>query len=174
MPAGKDWGDLALTFNRDQFAARFRHPFLYSTQKLLQPERPQQTVKYDVTQLVKTIDPNRPEGEGGPLVFPILKVQQAFPSMITVGRTQNNDIIVDDVQVSKFHAFFRIDGARIQLVDAGSSNGTRLRGDKLAPRAAPAPVRSGDLVAFGPIEFLVLSSADCWNKLVADLDQWGD
>ena len=66
----------------------------------------------------------RRERGGRPLVLPLRKVQSTFPSMITVGRTDNNDLVVPDEQVSKFHAFFRLVGDRVELSDAGSRNGT--------------------------------------------------
>src|SRR5206468_3459576 len=38
------------------------------------------------------------ERGGRPLVLPLRKVQSTFPSMITVGRTENNDLVVSDEQ----------------------------------------------------------------------------
>ena len=103
-------------------------------------------------------------------MYPVSKVQDAFPSMITLGRTHNNDIVIDDVQVSKFHAFFKIDGDRIELHDAGSSNGTQVNGARLEPKGPGRVVRLGDLIVFGPLEFALLSPADCWERLVDVLE----
>ena len=87
------------------------------------------------------------ERGGRPLVLPLRKVQSTFPSMITIGRTENNDLVVSDEQVSKFHAFFRIVGDRVELSDAGSRNGTFVGSQKLAARGAGAPVNRGDRFA---------------------------
>src|SRR5688572_28096960 len=44
-------------------------------------------------------------------VFPLVKKRGApFADMITVGRTANNDVVIDDVTVSRFHAFFKQKG----------------------------------------------------------------
>ena len=73
----------------------------------------------------------------GPVVLPVRKVQSTFPSMITVGRARNNDIVVPDALVSKFHAFFRqLDDGEWGLADAGSANGTKLGEVELAPKGA--------------------------------------
>lgn len=58
----------------------------------------------------------------------------AFGLGITVGRTRNNDIVINDERISRFHAFFQLrDGAWV-VSDAGSKNGTTVEGDRLDPR----------------------------------------
>jgi pSer/pThr/pTyr-binding forkhead associated (FHA) protein len=99
----------------------------------------------------------------------VRKVQDAFPSMITLGRTHNNDIVIDDVQVSKFHAYFKLEGDRIELTDAGSSNGTLVNGTALEPKTT-CVVSPGDLLVFGPLEFVLLQPAECWQRLVDALE----
>jgi hypothetical protein len=66
----------------------------------------------------------------------------AFGMMITMGRAPNNDLVIPDQRVSKFHAYFRQDGSDWSIVDANSRNGTSVDGAKLAPQAA-VPVASG-------------------------------
>jgi hypothetical protein len=90
-------------------------------------------------------------GSGELEIFPLAKKPGApFADMITVGRTANNDVVIKDVTVSRFHAFFRErDGAWI-VCDAGSKNGTSLAGKALEPRkekslGAGAAVRIGDV-----------------------------
>lgn len=57
-----------------------------------------------------------------------------FSDMITVGRTLNNDVVVDIASVSKFHAYFRNEGDGVySLTDAGSMNGTFIEGRRLEP-----------------------------------------
>ena len=170
--APADWGEIALARTRDQFVSLYPHPFLYSTRVLQKPERPQRTEKLVASQLVSSAADDEPEGR--PVVYAVAKVQSAFPSMITVGRTGNNDIIIDDVQVSKLHAFFRQQGASFEISDAGSSNGTRIGRRSLEPKGAPGRVALGDVIAFGAIEFWFLSARETWDKLIAALDQWGD
>jgi hypothetical protein len=105
------------------------------------------------------------ERGGRPLVLPLRKVQSTFPSMITVGRTENNDLVVADEQVSKFHAFFRIVGERVELSDAGSRNGTFVGSRRLEARGASAGVNPRDKFAFGAIEFQLFDARGCWEWL---------
>jgi hypothetical protein len=119
------------------------------------------------------VDLNKPKGapaptsERGarPLVLPVRKVQSTFPSMITVGRTENNDLVVADEQVSKFHAFFRVVGDRVELSDAGSRNGTFVGSRRLEPRGASALVRTRDKFSFGAVEFQLFDARGCWDWL---------
>jgi hypothetical protein len=90
------------------------------------------------------------------LVFPIRSTGRSpYPSMVTVGRTRNNDIVISDVAISKFHAFFKEEDGRVVLQDAGSRNGTRLDGEAVpdAKRGKPVEVKAGARVCFGEIEF---------------------
>lgn len=88
-----------------------------------------------------------------PTVAPICKRPGAnsFSHMITVGRAGNNDIEIKANDVSKFHAFFSVmAGAPITITDAGSSNGTTVRGEPL-PSRGKTHVESGDEVKFGAV-----------------------
>jgi hypothetical protein len=171
MPAPSQWGDVALSQTRDQFIAVYRHPFLYSTQKLQRPERPQRT-EISVTAQIPLSEMGRDLSP--PTVYAISKVQSAFPSMITIGRTANNDVVIDDVQVSRFHAFFRLNGALWELADAGSSNGTLVGRNRLQPKGAAVQVKPGDILRFGGLEFVFMTPSATWDRLVADQDHWGD
>jgi len=98
-------------------------------------------------------------------VLAIRKVQDTFPDMITVGRTNNNDMVVADVSVSRFHAFFQLRDDGVALADAGSRNGTTIDGDKLEPRAPATPVAPGSLISFGSTEFYLLDAGSLWDRL---------
>jgi pSer/pThr/pTyr-binding forkhead associated (FHA) protein len=89
-------------------------------------------------------------------VYPLAKKPGAsFADMITIGRTPNNDVVLRDVTVSRFHAYFRhrVDPQGVEkwlVADAGSRNGSELAGTALEARRerevhSGAPVRIGDL-----------------------------
>ena len=67
----------------------------------------------------------------------------AFGMMVTLGRAPNNDVVIPDQRISKFHAYFRQDADGIwTLADANSSNGTALNGTPLTPQTS-MPLESG-------------------------------
>ncbi|MFP2908310.1 FHA domain-containing protein [Pyxidicoccus sp. 3LFB2] len=93
-------------------------------------------------------------GANESVVFPVLKSRtNAFGRGITVGRTGNNDVVLDDGSVSRFHAWFaRAEGHEgFLLTDAGSKNGSWLGGARLTPRRA-MPVEDGARLRFGQVE----------------------
>src|SRR5262245_20155445 len=119
-----DWGTLALGLDRAQFVDRFPHPFLWGTSGYQRVQRPMKTEKFNspertgLSRLDGPIeDPSKPTG---PLVLAVVKTQSAFASMITVGRTANNDVVIPDTQISRFHAFFKPAYDGLTLEDAGS------------------------------------------------------
>src|SRR5439155_10339301 len=99
------------------------------------------------------------------MILPVKKVQEAFPSMITIGRSPNNDVVIDDRQISKFHAFFKSEGNRLELFDAGSRNGTYVGRAQIKHKAPGAPLKSGDRLRFGLLQFLFVDAATCWERL---------
>jgi pSer/pThr/pTyr-binding forkhead associated (FHA) protein len=96
----------------------------------------------------------------------------AFASMITVGRANNNDISIPANMVSKFHGYFMIGPDRsVSLTDAGSTNGTFHKGRKLEARTECVKLQSGDQVGFGELKTVFLTSAGAWDRfrVMADL-----
>ncbi|MBZ4423055.1 FHA domain-containing protein [Myxococcus sp. RHSTA-1-4] len=88
------------------------------------------------------------------VVFPVVKSRtNAFGRGITVGRTGNNDVVLEDGSVSRFHAWFtREEGQEgLLLTDAGSKNGSWVGGARLTPRRA-VPVEDGARLRFGQVE----------------------
>jgi len=70
---------------------------------------------------------------------------------ITVGRTANNDVQLDDPTISRFHAYFKADPSGLfQVVDVESQNGTFLGGHRLAP-GKPAPLFGPAEIRFGDV-----------------------
>lgn len=106
-----------------------------------------------------------PGAKATQIVVAVRKVQPMFPSMITVGRTPNNDITLPSSQISKFHAYFRSIGGALEVADAGSRNGTWVGVQRLQPKAAPIAVKSGDRIRFGHFEFRLLDAGGCWDQL---------
>ena len=79
-----------------------------------------------------------------------------FSSMVTIGRAQNNDVVVPDKRVSKFHAYFREMDGGWSVTDANSTNGTEVEGLLLQSERSHR-VRSGSSIVFsGVIECVFL------------------
>jgi ABC-type multidrug transport system ATPase subunit/ABC-type multidrug transport system permease subunit len=79
-----------------------------------------------------------------------------FPGeRLTLGRDESNDVVLDDPNVSRFHAeVLRTDG-RIEIRDLGSRNGTRLDGE-LTRRA---PLDTGSEIGIGAYSLIFDGSA---------------
>jgi hypothetical protein len=98
-------------------------------------------------------------------VYPLTKKPGAsFPDRITIGRTPNNDIVVVDHSVSRFHAYVRKDGAGWVVADAGSKNGSWLASSALEPRKE-RKVPSRTVLRFGDVDLTFLLAQDLYGAL---------
>lgn len=79
-------------------------------------------------------NPNGPEQE-----FKLAKAS------ISLGRANTNDIILNDVRISRNHARLECGAQGITLIDLGSSNGTRLNEERIDR----ATLRPGDAISLG-------------------------
>lgn len=92
------------------------------------------TLTLDQDEGLETIEETMPHGRDFALredadleVYPLTKKPGAsFPDRITIGRTPNNDIVINDHSVSRFHAYVRHDAKMWFVADAGSKNGSWL------------------------------------------------
>ncbi len=95
------------------------------------------------------------------LVYPLLRSGRSVGHLITVGRTSNNDVVIPDVSVSRFHAFVKPPGdGHFQIQDANSMNGTTVNGTSVPAQGhGPAvDLKSGDNVRLGHVELTFLSA----------------
>ncbi len=82
-----------------------------------------------------------------PLVFP-----PGSGTIFSIGRTQDCDLRISDMSVSRHHAqLVRTEDGWL-LSDLGSHNGTRVNGWLVRE---PVPLRPGDMVQFGSATFIV-------------------
>ncbi len=163
----------ARALEEHEFGERHGRAFLLLRSALdptRKPVRPQKTLILGVASVPPPSDDlsegRDSAGTGNPgqlLVYPIKQTGRTpFPRVITVGRTRNNDIVLPDVSISKFHAFFKDDEGRFTLADGESRNGTFVEGERVnsAKRGKPTPLKSGALVKFGALEFRFIETAD--------------
>lgn len=67
---------------------------------------------------------------------------------VVIGRRRGADVILPHAAVSQLHATLEARGAGYALRDEGSTNGTRVNGQRIAP-GRPKPLRAGDRIEIG-------------------------
>jgi hypothetical protein len=91
--------------------------------------------------------------------------ESTFANRISVGRARNQDVVLRQGSVSKSHAWFETDeNGALMVADAGSKNGTRVRGQLLDVRV-PSRIQEGDVVEFGTVEATFLGADTLWRLL---------
>lgn len=74
-------------------------------------------------------------------------------SQLRIGRMRENDVVVNNLAVSRFHATLRREGDALILEDLGSENGTQLNGERVS---GSVPVTPDDVIQLGKYELRVV------------------
>lgn len=80
----------------------------------------------------------------------VYKIQGEFR---TLGRSKENDIVVEDNAISRHHLNFFIKNNFLIVEDAGSQNGFLINGEKVEQ---PTQLKTGDKITFGHETYLVV------------------
>jgi pSer/pThr/pTyr-binding forkhead associated (FHA) protein len=68
---------------------------------------------------------------------------------LRIGRMRENDVVVNNLAVSRFHAVLKREGDGFVLEDLGSENGTMLSGQRVS---GSAPMKPSDVIQLGKYE----------------------
>ena len=74
--------------------------------------------------------------------------ERALAPEFTIGRAEDNDLVLEKPTVSRHHAVVTEEGDRWFLEDRGSFNGTFVNGSRIQA-GAKVPLRHGDRIGFG-------------------------
>jgi len=92
------------------------------------------------------------QGEGSWRCHPIVRKSTSPYRLVSIGRTHNNDIVIADASVSKFHAYFR-SASDLRVWDGNSKNGTKVN-DVVVPSrddGEPIAMNVGDVLKVGSV-----------------------
>jgi ABC transport system ATP-binding/permease protein len=83
-----------------------------------------------------------------------LLVRRTFDTKahLSVGRASDNDIPLDGLQISNYHARFLKDGNTVFVEDIGSTNGIYINGERITGRHG---IQKQDVVQIGPFVFQI-------------------
>jgi hypothetical protein len=90
------------------------------------------------------------------VVYPLRPRAETPGHLVMLGRDPSHDVVVPDPSVSRIHAFAKRESNGTFVVqDMGSSNGTTVNGQSVAPRGAGAAtlLKPGDTLRMGQVEF---------------------
>ena len=86
------------------------------------------------------------------------------PNVITLGRSNSNDLVIADYAVSQEHAQIILFHGMYFIVDMNSTNGTLVNDKPIHPEAK-VKVMVDDTIAFGRLVFVLMSPRDLYRSL---------
>jgi FHA domain len=98
-------------------------------------------------------------------IYPLVKGEYpATPrGAFYIGRINGNDMIMPDYAISKRHAIIDIEDGLYYIRDAGSTNGTKLNGERLGKKRTR--LNDKDVIGFARYEFTFLYPKSLYNML---------
>ena len=81
----------------------------------------------------------------------------------TIGRTEETDLTIESIQVSREHATIYLSGSEIRIRDNGSTNGTYVN----SQRISDSPLNDGDLVTIADFDLHYHTNAAPANSALA-------
>ena len=98
-------------------------------------------------------------------IYPLVKGEYpATPrGAFYIGRINGNDMIMPDYAISKRHAIIDIEDGLYYIRDAGSTNGTKVNGERLAKKRMK--LNDKDVIGFARYEFTFLYPKSLYNML---------
>jgi len=146
--------DQAATLRREHFLAKYAHPFLVQAIGTVQTIDPDRRDDLTTDRLIVE-GPRRALHEA--MLVAEIRARDPGQDLVTIGVAQSCDVMLDDLSVSKRHAWFEeLDGAW-RIWDADSSAGTQVNNDPVQP-GYPRPLASGDRITLGYVEMMFFAS----------------
>jgi len=87
-------------------------------------------------------------------------------AVVSIGRALDNDVILEDPRVSRYHAQLRQRYGRYVLYDLGSSDGTQINGYPVEE----CVLHSGDVISFAGVQVIYGEDPPTWRRGTAQDD----
>jgi pSer/pThr/pTyr-binding forkhead associated (FHA) protein len=128
---------------------------------------------YMVNQSTMEFQPNKDEMVGSSLssaIFPILRREHTRTSIgeFTIGRTDENDLVMNDFSISKKHAIITSTQDALLVKDLDSRNGVTVDGDFIHP-SQPETIKAGTELGIGRYQFEVVDPEVLYQRVKSNL-----
>ena len=103
------------------------------------------------------------------MVLEIRPAQEAAKGRVSLGRSEDNDLVLQDDTVSSHHAIFTSENGQTAVEDQRSTNGSLINSGLLPP-GWPIGLKDGDVVSFGDTSLAFFTSGGFYEALQTSYD----
>ena len=164
MHSTEEWVSYVEETSREEFLKSYSHPFLLGMNDF---DEDYNTNPLEFVTMVGQQFPAIANGETAKFyqVYEVKKQKRLYSPMISIGRTGNNDIVLESTNISKFHAYFvhKQEENKYFIVDAKSTNKTWINQTELKP-SVQVEINDLDIINFGnAVDFQFLDPSSFYN-----------
>lgn len=165
-PIVQDYINAFINLNQEDFYKQFKAPVLVSViaESGMSFQSSPTRMLSDKEQLNPTS--HRARLNLNASVLELLPIGPKSENKVTIGRSENNDLVLQDETISSQHAVFRFepDTQKATLQDLESTNGTKID-DSLAIPWRLTPLSNGQIISFGDAVFLFYTKTGLYKML---------
>lgn len=152
---------------QEEFIEKYNHPFFISFVESMSTDPEKKILSSDsaiksLNELVKS--ETKAQNNEVIDVIPVVKTKKNNEEYITIGRIESQDIFIDDLSISKLHAYLQLVDNKYLITDNNSTNGTVLNGLKLSANVQNN-IKDQDKVLFGNIRYTFFSARSAYMFL---------
>jgi pSer/pThr/pTyr-binding forkhead associated (FHA) protein len=90
---------------------------------------------------------------------------------VAIGRSQDNDVVIDDIEVSRRHALLSWADGEATIRDLNSANGTTVNGQSISTNR---PLRNGDVIGLGTTSLTYYNDFELARPRLASVSNGAD
>lgn len=152
----------------EEFHSKFSAPFLLHEEKESIIDY-QSTKTMNIAYMPTQVEPKEASNW---TVYQVCKSGGIPSTAISLGRAQDNDIILTDPSISKLHSYLTVRPGQgsVQVTDVGSKNGTFFLGQRVEAQSS-VELKSGGVITFGRISLRYISVSELLLYLKSLVDE---
>ena len=165
----QEYVDAARKMEREAFCQHIGVPVLVAVTPETGPTLQSNPTKIKTVEEIEADHYRKQNLDPTAVVLEIRPTQEDAQGRVSLGRSEDNDLVLNDDTVSSHHAIFTSEDGQTAVEDQRSTNGSLINSGLLPP-GWPIGLKDGDVVSFGDTSLAFFTSGGFYEALHASVD----